>query len=83
MNNLLVIYVRNFKFKEHIDDVFILQTSKEMIPLGLEFPASLGGEDGFFDRANYYMQQGMLRLLANMHKSNKTLNPVYSSVHHL
>ena len=54
-----------------------------MIPLGLEFPASLGGEDGFFDRANYYMQQGMLRLLANMHKSNKRLNPVYSSVHHL
>ena len=25
-----------------------LQTSKEMIPLGLEFPASLGGEDVFF-----------------------------------
>lgn len=31
-----------------IDDVFILQTSKEMIPLGLDFPASLGGEVVFF-----------------------------------
>lgn len=50
VNNLSVIMwgilgLRNILM---IDDVFILQTSKEMIPLGLDFPASLGGEVVFF-----------------------------------
>lgn len=46
-------YVRNFRFKEHIDDVFIFanfQGSDTFI--GLDFSASLGGEVVFFKQGH-------------------------------
>lgn len=48
VNNLLVIYVRNFKFKEHIDDVFIFRNFKGNDTFRFRFPGITGWRRGFF-----------------------------------
>lgn len=53
---------QELEFKEHIDDVSILQTKKEMTPFRnfrFRFPSiTWWRRCFFFNRANYYMQQG-------------------------